>query len=146
MPIPVLVAAARIAAQKAAQKAARAKALQGALGSSEADGDTPELLGVEGIAMLFTALMFDFIPPIFIWILNLNPFLPGAGEFISPGVSFFATITLGAWMFFRGGRQGMSGKLMQFIKKRGPLIGLEYVPILQDAPLWTVNVFMFLKK
>ncbi|MBI1888320.1 MAG: hypothetical protein HYS15_00055 [Candidatus Spechtbacteria bacterium] len=106
----------------------------------------PTLLSIEGIAMLFTALAFDFIPPIFIFLLDLNPFLPGAGEFISPVIDVFATITLGGWMFLRSGGQGIGGKLTQFIKKRGALIGLEYVPILGEGPWWTINVFMFLKK
>ncbi len=107
--------------------------------SALAAGDTrPELLSAEGIAMLSVALMFDLIPPVFVIALD---FLFGAGELISWPIDIFATIVLGGWMWIRGGE-----KMTGFLKTRGALAALEYIPLVGEGPWWTINVFLFLKK
>lgn len=103
----------------------------------------PKLLSVEGVAMMSVAMIFDFVPPVFVLILD---FFFGMGELISWPIDIFATIILGGWMWIRGGKQGTGEKLVEFLKKRAPLAAMEFIPIIGEGPWWTINVFLFLKK
>jgi len=37
-------------------------------------------------------------------------------------------------------------KMERFLKRRGPFILAEYIPVVGALPFWTINVFLFLKK
>ena len=128
-------------------KGARAKvsARRKALGLSRGrETDAPYLLSVAGVAMITIAMFFDFVPPVFVIMLD---FFFGLGELISWPLDILATIILGGWMWIRGGKITKGKKLQNFLIKRGPFIFFEYVPILGSiGPWWTVNVFIFLRK
>lgn len=149
MPLPAIAAgiARGVKIAKRAQKLRRARkatrARREALGRTRIREDRPELLSPEGIAMLTAAMVLDFIPPIFVLALNL---FFGAGELVSWPIDIFGTIVLGGWMWISGGKMSFGKKFMQFIKKRGPFIVGEYIPIAGALPFWTINVFLFLKK
>lgn len=104
--------------------------------------DRPALISPEGIALMTTAMAFDFIPPVIVFTLDL---FFGAGELISWPIDILGTIVLGGWMWMRGGRGG-AGKFTDFAKRRLPWVAAEYIPLVGEGPWWTINVFLFLKK
>jgi hypothetical protein len=144
MPLPLAGIAARIAARRATRKAAAARAAaSGAKKGKKERDDRPGVLSPEGVAMLSVALILDLVPPVFV--LALDIFF-GVGEFISWPIDIFGTIVLGGWMWARGGKIASGKKMGQFLKRRGPFILAEYIPIVGALPFWTINVFLFLKK
>jgi len=146
MPIQAIAGiAAKKAAKRAARRAARRSAKKSKKGAqATVKDDRPELMSAEGVAMMTTALLFDFVPPAMVLALNL---LFGLGELLSWPLDILATMMLGGWMWARGGKMPFRKKSTQFLKKRGLFIFLEYVPIVGSiGPWWTFNVFMFLKK
>jgi len=94
--------------------------------------------------MLGGAILLDVIPPIII--LVLDACCGGAGEPVSWGFDILGTITLGLWMWFRGGQMTLGKKLGRFMKRRAPFIVAEYIPLVGAGPWWTISVFLFLKK
>ena len=144
MPLPLAGIAARIAARRAARKAAARVAASGAKKEKGVmRDDRPGVLSPEGVAMLSVALLLDLVPPVFV--LALDIFF-GVGEFISWPIDIFGTIILGGWMWARGGKMAFGKKMERFLKRRGPFILAEYIPVVGALPFWTINVFLFLKK
>ena len=144
MPLPLAGIAARIAARRAARKAAARVAASGAKKEKGVMRDDRHgVLSPEGVAMLSVALLLDLVPPVFVLALDI---LLGAGELISWPIDIFGTIVLGGWMWARGGKIASGKKMGQFLKRRGPFILAEYIPIVGALPFWTINVFLFLKK
>ena len=103
----------------------------------------PTLTSPEGVTMIAIAAFADFVPPIFVLILN---FFFGLGELISWPLDIFFTGLFGIWMWTRGGDMIRKGKGKRFLKKRGLWMLGEYVPILGSiAPFWLINVLLFLR-
>jgi len=112
-------------------------------GKGRAD-NRPSLMSPEGVAMMSIAFAFDFVPPIFVLILDLAF---GLGEVVSWTLDILATMIIGGWMYYRGGSMQGKGKFAKFLKRRVPWMAGEYVPILGSImPFWVINTFLFLKK
>lgn len=144
MALQIAAGAARLAARKA--KRSGLKKLKRGIGAkqtAEAQDTSPDILSPEGVAMMGTAIAFDFIPPVVVLVLDA---LFGLGELISWPLDILATIILGGWMWARGGKMTFGKKLGKFLKRRGLLVAFEYIPIWGELPWWTINVFLFLKK
>jgi len=108
----------------------------------QGDG-APYIFSPEGIAMLTIALLLDIIPPVIVLLLD---FFFGLGEPFSWALDIFGTMTLGLWMWARGGEMTLGKKFARYLKRRAPLIVAEYIPVVGAGPWWTINVILFLKK
>ena len=103
--------------------------------------DGPTLTQPEGLAMLAVAVFADFITPIITLGFDL---LFGIGEVIDYIFDIFYTATLGTWMFLRGARKNRGSR---FLKRRLPLILVEYIPLLSSfSPTWTIAAVIFLRE
>lgn len=102
----------------------------------------PTPFNPEGILMIGTAMFADLIS---LLCLALDIFF-GIGEIIAWIPDIFFTIILGGWMYMRGsGGLNTGRKISNFLKKRGSMMALKYVPFLGTAmPIWTITVIMFL--
>lgn len=101
----------------------------------------PTLGQPEGIAMLAIAVFADFITPI----ITLGfDFLFGIGEVIDYVFDIFFTAILGTWMYLRGARRNRASR---FLKRRLPLIVIEYIPLLSSfSPTWVIATIIFLRE
>lgn len=106
-------------------------------------GGGPTLLSPEGVAMLTTAVFWDFAPLLITIPLDL---LFDIGEIVDWIPDILATLTLGFWMYIRSGEMAFGKKLSQFLQKRGMFMAMEFIPHVGWIPWWTINVFFFLKK
>lgn len=151
MAIPSAAAArsAALAAKRKKYEAQRAQAMRGAKKRAQnargrkTEDARPSIFSPEGVAMLVTAIVFDFVPPVIVLVLD---FFFGIGEILSWAIDIFATITLGVWIWVRGGDMTFGKKFTRYLKRRAPFIVAEYIPVFGEGPWWTVNVLLFLKK
>ena len=95
--------------------------------------------------MLSVAAFADLVPPLIVLPLDI---IFGIGEILSWILDITLTITLGSWMFIRGGGPLIGRKkLTRFLQRRVPLMLGEYIPIAGDIlPLWLINVVLFLQE
>ena len=109
------------------------------------NSDRPTIFSPEGVLMLSVAAFADLVPPLIVLPLDI---IFGIGEILSWILDITLTITLGSWMFIRGGGQLIGRKkLTKFLQRRAPLMLGEYIPIAGDIlPLWLINVVLFLQE
>lgn len=107
--------------------------------------EKPTLTNPEGIMMLAIAAFADFVPPIFVLVLDI---FFGVGELLSWPLDIFFTAIFGIWMWTRGvSVRRTKGRAGRFLRRRGIWMLGEYIPILGSiAPFWIINTLFFLKE
>lgn len=92
--------------------------------------------------MLLVAISLDMLG-IITGILIL---LFGIGAVLSYIPDFLGLFTIGAWVWLRTGKMPLTKRLRRFLRRTAVATVGEMIPLVGILPLWTIYVFLELRK